>query len=83
MTNIVTTLNEGVVNFTYRKADGSLRKARGTTNAALLPEAVRGTIVRNTETSEQVDYYDLDKNGWRRFNRAALDVSTVSSEASA
>lgn len=77
MTNIVSTLNEGVVSFTYKKSDGSTRQARGTTNPELIPEAARAVNPRNTETSEQVDYYDLDKNGWRRFSRSSLDTSSV------
>lgn len=81
MTNIVSTLNEGVVSFTYKKADGSTRQARGTTNADLIPADQRAVNPRNTETSEQVDYYDLDKNGWRRFTRSALVESSVSQEA--
>ena len=81
MTNIVSTLNEGVVSFTYKKADGSTRTARGTTKSDLIPESDRATTLRNTETSEQVDYYDLEKNGWRRFTRSQLDQSSVSAEA--
>ena len=77
MTNIVSTLNEGIVTFSYTKADGSTRQARGTTNPELIPEDARAVNPRNTETSEQVDYYDLDKNGWRRFSRASLDTSSV------
>jgi WYL_2, Sm-like SH3 beta-barrel fold len=83
MTNIVTALNEGVVSFTYTKADGSTRTARGTTNSDMIPESARATTNRNTDTSAQVSYYDLDKNAWRSFARSNLNESSVKSEAAA
>lgn len=80
--NIDTLLNEGRVTFTYRKADGSLRQASGTTNANLIPESARAAT-SNTEESNQVRYYDLGSNGWRSFTRDALDASSVKAEATA
>ena len=76
MTNIVTALNEGRVTFTYRKADGTTRKATGTTNNSLIPAAAQATST-NTDASAQVRYYDLDRNGWRSFVRANLDEASV------
>ena len=83
VTNIVTALNEGRVSFTYSKADGSTRKATGTTNASMIPESARASTNSNTETGEQVNYYDLESNGWRSFKRSALDTNSVKSEAEA
>lgn len=73
-------LNEGAVSFTFKKTDGSTRKARGTTSVNLMPESQRATVSRNTPDSEKVDFWDLDKNAWRSFNRANLDQSSVTSE---
>lgn len=81
MTNIVTALNEGRVTFTYKKADGSTRKAVGTTQTSLIPESERAASNPNTTTSEQVRYYDLDSKGWRSFSRASLDANSIKTEA--
>jgi hypothetical protein len=81
--NIVTALNEGRVTFTYRKADGTTRQATGTTKTDLIPESVRGKTNPNTETSATVRYYDLDRNAWRSFTRAALNENSVQAEAAA
>lgn len=75
--NIVTALNEGRVTFTYRKSDGTTRKATGTTKTDLIPESARASTDANTPTSAQVRYYDLDRNGWRSFVRANLDDKSV------
>jgi hypothetical protein len=83
LTNIVTALNEGTVSFSYRKADGSTRKATGTTKADLIPESDRASSNANTDTSEQVRYYDIDSKGWRSFSRSALDQNSVKTEAAA
>ncbi len=82
-TDIVSALNEGKVSFTYKKADGSTRQATGTTNASMIPESARAATDSNTETSEQVRYYDLGSNGWRSFNRSALDLSSIKTETAA
>jgi hypothetical protein len=75
VTNIVSSLNEGRVRFTYTKADGSTRQATGTTNPSLIPGDTPAPS--NTETGESVTYYDLDRNDWRQFRRSALDTSSV------
>lgn len=81
MNNIVSILNEGVATFSFKKADGSTRKARGTTNVDLMPANEQATIINNV--GDSIQYWDLDKNAWRRFNQANLDQSSVSREGSA
>lgn len=59
-------LTDGVVKFTYRKKDGTERKATGTTKLSEIPEQMRpqgGYDTPDTTTR----YYDLDANGWRSF----------------
>lgn len=67
---LVTKLTEGSVSFKYRKANGDVRSAKGTLNADLIPEGDRSDTIL-TE-GEVVTYYDLESNGWRRFNRSAI-----------
>lgn len=59
-----TALRKGVVEFSYRKLDGSIRKAVGTLSSALVPQTNGGT---NTHPDYQT-YYDVEKGGWRRFS---------------
>lgn len=66
-------LFEGEVTFSYKKKDGSVREARGTLKAELLPK------VEVTKTDDEkpkkkrvvaedvICYYDLDKASWRSF----------------
>jgi hypothetical protein len=83
MTNIVSALNEGRVSFTYKKADGSTRQATGTTKSDLIPAGDQAASNANTDTSEQVRYYDLGSKGWRSFSRSSLDTSSIKTEAAA
>lgn len=83
MTNIVTALNEGKVSFTYKKADGTSRKATGTTNTSMIPAADATGVNPNTTESAQVKYYDLDSKGWRQFSRTSLDETSIKVEATA
>lgn len=58
-------LNIGIVNFTFRKKDGSERKAKGTTNDKYLKE---NGIILKEETSPHtgvVSFFDIEKNDWR------------------
>lgn len=61
-------LNKGIVRFTYRKVDGTIRKAIGTRN---LEAASRhfGLIVPTPKTGHNnpTAYYDIEKEAWRSF----------------
>ena len=65
--SIRTRLREGIVNFAFRKLDGTLRIAVGTTNLGLIPEQHRpaGLI---TASDASVRFYDVEKAAWRSFS---------------
>ena len=56
-------LRKHIVYFSFRKKDGSLRKAIGTLISSYLP-ALRGG---SPKPEHQMVYYDLDKKHWRSF----------------
>lgn len=60
-------LKSNIVLFTFRKKDGTIRKARGTRNLVLASSAL-GYNVRVPNGEEQPNsYYDIDKDGWRSY----------------
>lgn len=59
-----TKLNEGTVQFAFKKLDGTLRTAVGTTNLESIPlENHPSTGVASSPAS--VRYFDMGKNSWR------------------
>lgn len=65
---VVKAMTTKVVNFVYRKKDGTLRTANGTLMSDLVP-ATHGA----SRTSEKVQvYYDTDVNNWRSFLTANI-----------
>ena len=70
-------LNQGVVNFTFIKKDGTLRHARGTTSPHLIPtdntpKGARTPSVQALYEQQVVTFYDIDKKGWR-----SMQISTI------
>lgn len=65
-------LKKGVVKFQYRKNDGSLRTAMGTTNSEIIGKnyTPRGGV--GPEAHGYMPYWDVDADGWRCFNENAL-----------
>lgn len=59
---------QGVATFYYLKMDGTVREARGTLAAGLVP-AVGGA--RRDNDTLQV-YYDLDRGAWRCYKKANI-----------
>lgn len=55
-------MKSGTVSFAYEKADGSLRKAKGTLQD--VSSLIKGTGSENYKT---VRYFDVDANGFRSF----------------
>lgn len=55
-------MRNGIVTFAYEKADGSLRKAKGTLKD--IESLIKGT---GTENYKTVRYFDVDANGFRSF----------------
>lgn len=62
-------LKAGVVEFTYKKKDGSLRKAKGTLKDSLLPETDKEDERKKNLSKECFYYFDLDRDDWRAFRR--------------
>lgn len=56
------TLMNGIVEFSFRKKDGSVRGAKGTLMAKYLPASKGGKSYGHLVT-----YFDLDKNAFRSF----------------
>lgn len=61
-------LSKGIVTFTYRKVDGTIRNAVGTRNLDMLRTAY-GIFVPTPKTGRNnpTAYYDIDKEDWRSF----------------
>ena len=65
---LLTLLNKGIVNFTYRKVDGTIRNAVGTRNLCLACQALGLSIpMPKTGRENPTAYYDIEKNAWRSF----------------
>jgi len=57
-------LREGVVQFAFKKVDGTLRTAVGTTNLATIPTEhhPKGT---GNPSDKSVRFFDIEKREWR------------------
>ena len=62
-------LKNGVVEFSYKKKDGSVRKAKGTLKDELLPETDRDDERKKNLSKECFYYYDLKRDDFRCFIR--------------
>lgn len=65
-------LHQGEVNFVFKKADGSQRRALGTTNLDLVPQDLWPKDMTSVEESAEkqkdmgiVRFFDLEKGAWR------------------
>jgi hypothetical protein len=59
--------SEECVLFVYRKADRSMRTARGTRNPDFIPVQLHSGRAEDIK-SPKVNYYDYDKKSWRSFS---------------
>ena len=77
-------LNRGFVSFTFRKADGSIRKAIGTTNIRYIgvhtfnDKEAEETVNNHRDFTKrhgenQIPFFDVEKNAWRSFNTERLE----------
>ena len=69
---LINALRDGVVNFEFKKKDGSLRKAVGTTNLDLIPTDLWPVGNDNQEDATErqlrtgcVTFFDMEKMAWR------------------
>jgi len=58
-------LNEGTVQFAFKKKDGSLRTAVGTTNMDTIPLESHPSGESGESSRASVRYFDMGKNAWR------------------
>lgn len=72
VSRLLKNLHEGIVEFTYKKKDGSTRKARGTLIEDLLPEKAKDSKRSSTNTDVCIYYFDLDSDGWRACRKENL-----------
>ena len=60
-------LKAGVVEFSYKKKDGSVRKAKGTLKDELLPETDNDDERKKNLSKDCFYYYDLKRDDFRCF----------------
>ena len=60
-------LKTGVVEFIYKKKDGSVRKAKGTLKDELLPETDKDDERKKNLSKDCFYYYDLKRDDFRCF----------------
>ncbi len=63
-------LRQGVVEFSYKKKDGSLRKAKGTLKPELIPDTDHDDDRIKNTNDECFCYFDLKRNDFRQFLRS-------------
>ena len=63
--NLKKQMSAGIAHFIYRKKDGSLREAWGTTNS-LAAKHINGRG-QSRENFATTAYYDCEAGGWRSF----------------
>ncbi|MEG1290246.1 MAG: SH3 beta-barrel fold-containing protein [Bacteroidales bacterium] len=69
-------LHKGIVSFCYEKADGTLRKAKGTLKE--VQHLIKGTA--STENVKTIRYFDVEANGFRSFkidNLITINSTTI------
>jgi len=67
-------LKLNVVKFAFKKKNGETRYATGTNNIMLLNEMYGLNLKENDglDRGNLINYYDLEKKGWRCFNKELL-----------
>ena len=61
-------LNNGIIHFTYRKVNGKMRDAYGTTNIRILQQNhCKMQTDRRYNNIHNIRYYDMYAKGWRSF----------------
>ena len=59
-------MQNGIAHFIFKKKDGSLREAWGTTNRSLAEKHINGRGV-SRECFATTAYFDVEKGQWRSF----------------
>ena len=73
-TKIRERLKLNVVKFAFKKKNGETRYATGTNNIMLLNEMYGLNLDESSgvDRGDLINYYDLEKKGWRCFNKELL-----------
>ncbi len=58
-------LSEGTVQFAFKKIDGTLRTAIGTTNMTTVPQEHHPSGRGGESSLASVRYFDIEKGAWR------------------
>jgi hypothetical protein len=64
--NLKRQMQSGIAHFVFRKKDGSLREAWGTTNKSLAEKHINGRGY-SRECFATTAYFDVEKGQWRSF----------------
>ena len=65
--NFKNALHKGIVEFKYKKKDGSIRDAKGTLNIDIMGNENAPTGSGHNVSDINIRYYDLNSNDWRSF----------------
>ena len=72
---LIKKLYEGVTTVKFTKKDGSERVMQCTRSASLIPTEFQPkteTVESETEVSDNIRVFDVEKQGWRSFNFTTL-----------
>lgn len=86
--DLKTLLNEGIVEFTFKKVNGEIRKARGSRNTSVLMATAEAGFTEadmpksSTENTSACAFWDIDKQAWRsaRYDSVISIEKTLSEE---
>ena len=71
---LIEQMQQGIVEFAYKKKDGSIRQARGTLSEEYINYEFKTDSAR-PRPEGLITYFDIDSDGWRSFYEQNLVVS--------
>lgn len=77
--NLKDALKKGIVTFQYKKKDGTIRTAKGTTNTTTINDNYSFKGGEGPERYGYTSYWDIEKGDWRCFNENLL-IGIISTE---
>lgn len=72
ITTLKQEMKKGVVNFQFRKKDGTIRIANGTTNLKSIGKVYVAAGGNKPANYGYMSFFDVDKNDWRCFKPSNL-----------
>ena len=67
MSKLVEMLDTGVVGFSFRKRDSSVRKMLATRDLRLIPKESHPQGLKDTNNEVAVPVYDIEAKAWRSY----------------